>query len=295
MAQQAPNYLFGPNEYFAEYPELMDYDTREYKSHLVKKENHIVTLTFNRPQVKNAHDHAWEFIRILDCVKADKDANCLVVTGVGDAFHAGANIKGWSARQEGDRKVYEKDRSEMGGLGMGSYPMMRFMRDLHKPTIAMVNGAARGMGVDLALCCDLIVASEKATFGTAYILQGLTPADGSMWYITQRCGYGVAMDLCLTARVVDAQEALRLNLVNRVVPHDELAKVTYELADLIANKRSPMAVRLARNTIYQATTQSLLDNLDTGHSASVWTSTSPYSREAMKAWVEKRQPNFNNI
>lgn len=283
------------NEFFDQYPEFKNYDKQEYESHLVKKENHIVTLTFNRPEIRNAHADMWEVLHILDCVKADKDARVLVVTGAGTAFHGGANIKNWSARQEGDRDWYEMDRFQAAGLGRGSAPMMRYMHDLHKPSIAMVNGAARGMGVDWALACDLIIASDKATFGMAYILQGLCPADGGLWYLTRQCGYRVAMDLCLTGRVIDAEEALRLGMVNKVVPHDQLEKETYELADLLANKRSPMAVRLARHLIYQALSQSLLDNLDNTQVGFAWSAMSPYSREAMKAWNEKREPDFSKF
>ena len=173
--------------------------------------------------------------------------------------------------------------------------MMRYLYDLHKPSIAMVNGSARGMGVDWALACDLVVASERATFGMAYILQGLVAADGGPWYITRRCGYGVAMDLVLTGRVIDAEEALRLNMINKVVSHDQLEKETYALADLIANKRSPMAIKLARNGIYQAVNQTLLDNLDNIGVGFTWSGMSPFSREAMKAWVEKREPNFEDL
>lgn len=283
------------NLFFDQYPELKNYDQMQYESHLVKKENHIVTLTFNRPEIRNAHADMWEVLRILDCIKADNDARVLVVTGTGTAFHGGANIKNWSARQESDRSVYERDRFEAAGLGKGSVPMMRYLHDLHKPSIAMVNGAARGMGVDWALACDLIIASDKASFGMAYILQGLCPADGGLWYLARQCGYRVAMELCMTGRVIDAQEALRLNMVNKVVAHNQLEKETYELANLIANKRSPMAVRLARHIIYQALNQTLLDNLDSTAVGFSWTAMSPYSREAMKAWVEKREPDFDNL
>lgn len=281
--------------FFDEYPELKNYDKITYRSHLVKKEKHIVTLTFNRPEMRNAHMDQWEFIRILDCIKDDDDARLIVLTGAGTAFHAGANIKGWSARQEGDRREYERRNWLSGGLGFGSRPMMRYLYDLHKPSIAMVNGAARGMGVDWALACDLVIASEKASFGMAYILQGLCPADGGIWYLSRRCGYGVAMDLCLTGRVIDAEEALRLNVVNKVVPHDKLEEETYKLADLISNKRSPMAVRLARNAIYQSLNDTLLENLDGTGVGFHWTGMSPWSREAMKAWVEKRDPNFEDL
>ena len=146
--------------FFDEYPDLVNYDKIQYRSHLVKKENHIVTLTFNRPEIRNAHEDMWEVIRILDCVKADRDARLLVITGTGSAFHAGANIKQWSARQEGDRNEYEGMYWESGGLGTGSRPMMRYLYDLHKPSIAMVNGAARGMGFDWALACDLRVNAD---------------------------------------------------------------------------------------------------------------------------------------
>ncbi len=292
MTQQPPP---SPVDYFSAYPELQDYDKFEYKSHLVKKENHIVTITFNRPQIRNAHEDQWEMIRILECVKADKEARAVIITGAGKAFHAGANIKGWSARQEGDRTSYERYGFESAGLGGGSDPMMRFVREMHKPSIAMVNGAARGMGVDWALACDFVIASDQASFGLAYILQGLCPADGALWYITRQCGYRVAMDLCITGRVISAQEALDLHLINKVVPHEQLEKETYELADLIANKRSPMAVRLARHLIYQALNQSLLDNLDSTSVGFRWTAMSPYSREAMKAWVERRDPDFDRL
>jgi len=286
--------------FFDEYPELKDYDKKQYKSHLVKRENHIVTITFNRPEIRNASSgDMWEFIRILDCVKQDRDARALVITGAGTAFHAGANIKGWSAGQEGEaeggRREYESERWESAKLGFGSMPMMNIQYNMHKPSIAMVNGPARGMGFDHALTCDFVVASERASFAMSYIVQGLSPFDGGIWFLTRRCGYTVAMDLCITGRVVDAEEALRLNIVNKVVPHDKLEEETYKLADLVANHRSPLAVRMCRHYIYQALNQSFLDSLDDAHIGAQFSSISPHSKEAMKAWNEKREPDFEDV
>lgn len=278
-------------EFWDEFPENRDYREKKHKSHLLKVENHIATLTFNRPEVLNAHADTWEVMRILDCLKQDPDVRVLVITGTGRGFHAGANIKRWSAGRE-ERAARGETRRRGSGLGGGSRIMMGALYRLHKVSIAMVNGPAMGMGLDWALACDMRIASERAIFGCSYINQGLQPADGAVWYLPRLVGMGKAMELALTGKIIDAQEALRIGLVNQVVPHDELEKVTYELADLIANKKSPMAVQLTRNAIYLGLTEDLPQSLDSGGIGFSWSAGSEDSREAMRAWAEKREPRF---
>ena len=161
---------------------------------------------------------------------------------------------------------------------------------LKKPTIAMVNGLAIGEGADMALMCDMQVMSDQAFFQWAYILRGMVPMDGGMWLLPRIVGRAMAMELLLTGRRVYADEALKIGLVNRVVPHEKLREETMELAGQIAGGPRK-SVQLARYCIDAAANQTLRENLDLGMLCNELTIET--TQEGTKAWgEEKKKPDY---
>ena len=237
----------------------------------VKKKDRIALLTINQPETLNAmtgsptsygwqtYDGYWR--GLMQDLKYDPDVRVVVITGAGDkAFSSGANIKQWGAREAEMKRTGQMPR-ESTAIAEGTTMPYLYLRALQKPSIAMVNGLAVGMGADFALACDMRVASEKAWFQWAYILRGMVPMDGACWMLQRLVGQAKAMELLMTGDRVYADEALRLGIVNKVVPHEQLKEATMELANKIAN--GPLAaIQLVRYTVYAGEKQSFQENLD---------------------------------
>jgi enoyl-CoA hydratase/carnithine racemase len=241
----------------------------------VEKKDWIATLTINKPEIMNAlggsptytakegdiygpYDSYWR--TLMQDLKYDPEVRVVIITGTGDrAFSAGANVKLWGAREAEIRRTGKRPKQGTV-ITEGTTRPYIWLRELQKPSIAAVNGLAVGMGADLAIACDMRIASEKAWFQWAYILRGMVPMDGGCWLLTRLVGPAKAMELMLTGDRVYADEALRLGIVNQVVPHEQLMDATMELAQKIA-KGPWAAVQLARYTIYAGMTQSFTDNL----------------------------------
>ncbi|MDP1692720.1 MAG: enoyl-CoA hydratase-related protein [Burkholderiaceae bacterium] len=217
----------------------------------------IGTLTLNRPEQLNAFDlnmiEAWR--AALESAEADERVKVVVVTGAGRAFCAG-----------GDFEEMAKF-SEMDSLGRKNFLYRNVHRiplaleRMDKPIIAAINGAARGAGLDMALMCDLRVMAQSATLAETYINIGLIAGDAGSWFLPRLIGTARALELFWTGRVVGADEAERIGMVNRSVPDAELLKVTYELARTIAAKPQ-QAVRFFRRAVYQSQTMALATHLD---------------------------------
>ena len=175
----------------------------------------VATIAFNRPEVRNAIDDAMrgEFHAALERVANDEAVRAVVLTGKGPAFCAGGDIAGMQQRLKappGDVAFngWSRQRRTHQGVVM--------LHNLPKPTIAAVNGAAAGLGCDLALCCDFILASEAASFAMSFILRGLIPDGGGMYFLPRRVGLARAKELIFTGRRVDAKEALAIGLADRI-------------------------------------------------------------------------------
>jgi enoyl-CoA hydratase/carnithine racemase len=181
----------------------------------------VAVATLNRPDVRNAIDEGLraEFNEILDRVASDSAIKALVLTGAGSAFCSGGDISA----------MRERNSTAPGQLAGNGWLRQRRLHgmigDLHsleKPTIAAVNGAAAGLGCDMALCCDFIVASEKAFFVMSYVARGLIPDGGGLYFLPRRVGLPKAKELIFTARRVQSDEALRIGMCDRVVAPEEL-------------------------------------------------------------------------
>jgi len=246
----------------------------------------IATLTINRPKALNALNRAVleEIARVLRDVRHDSAVRVLIVTGAGDrAFVAGADI----AAMAGMSTVEGLEFTRLG------HRVMNTFEDLPIPVIAAVNGFALGGGLELALACDLIVASEKARFGQPEINLGIIPGFGGTQRLPHRIGHGRARELIMTGEMFDAPSALAWGLVSRVVAPDQLIAETRKLAEKIASK-SGFTLRQAKATLRAAATMEEDAGLRFEQNAFGALFGSADQAEGMKAFVEKREPKWQH-
>jgi enoyl-CoA hydratase/carnithine racemase len=249
-------------------------------------ENDCALITLNRPEAKNAFSS--EMIRLwgeyLEAAKKDDRVKVVIVTGKGDSFCSGGDIRDMA---EGKLRSWEMKKF----LWEGVHRIALALEDLDKPVIAAINGSAMGAGLDMALMCDLRVCSDKAKLAESYILLGLIPGDGGAYFLPRLVGVAKALELFLTGDVIGTEEALRLGIVNRVVPHDRLMEETAALAMKIASK-PPLAIRMMKRAVYQSQTSTLRAHLDyISSQVSLLTETEDHI-EAAKAFLERREPHF---
>lgn len=253
---------------------------------LYSMQKNIAVLTINRPDARNAFSP--EMIGMWrDYLKeaGDNDAvNVIVVTGTGDTFCSGGDIRDMA---EGKLRSWDMKRF----LWEGVHRIILTLEDIDKPVIAAINGAAMGAGMDMAIMCDIRVSSDRAKLGESYIQMGLVPGDGGAWFLPRLIGVSKALELFLTADVLDAGEALSLGIVNRVVPHENLMEETMKLASRIAQK-PPLAVKMMKRAVYQGTTSTLRSHLDYISSQMSLLSETYDHAEAARAFLEKRKPVF---
>jgi enoyl-CoA hydratase/carnithine racemase len=224
---------------------------------LYEKRDRIAYVTINRPEAKNAVDRethellwsTWEDFRDDDSV------DVAILTGSGDAFCAGADLKTYIPdwMDATPRRVRDNVATGLGGLTRG-------LHRIPKPTIAAVNGWALAGGLETALACDIRIASERAMFGSFEARRGYHHGDGGIVRLVNVCGAGVALEMLLTAEPIDAERALRCNLVSRVVPHDRLMDEAETVARQIL-RNSQIAVRSAKETILDVIGRPLDDQL----------------------------------
>jgi enoyl-CoA hydratase/carnithine racemase len=184
-------------------------------------EQGVATITLNRPEVRNAIDDAMrlELIEAIDTVGRDREARALVLTGAGRGFCAGGDVSAM-------RERLQAPAGEVAGNGWRrqrrTHHALTVLHEIEKPTIAAVNGAAVGLGCDLALCCDFIVASKSATLAMSYIQRGLIPDGGGLYFLPRRVGLVRAKELIFTGRTLSAAEALEIGMIDRVVAPEAL-------------------------------------------------------------------------
>ena len=199
---------------------------------------HIATIALNRPEVRNAPNREL-YARLEQAFRdahSDADVRCVVLTGEGSAFCSGDDVREimLAPNTGGEPPVRTRDPKPR------PTPAAMAVLECDKPVIAAVNGAAVGWGMDLALFCDIRIASDRAEFGELFIKRGLVSDIGGLWRLPQIVGPSKAAELLFTGDIIDADEAERIGLVSRVVPHDELMPAAMEMARKIAaNHRSP--------------------------------------------------------
>lgn len=250
----------------------------------VERADGVATVTMNRPDALNAFD-TEQLQTLLDVVRAlrdDRSVRCVILTGAGErAFAAGADIK----------EMAEKSSEEGLAFGRMGHAVANTLEGLPQPTIAAVNGFALGGGSEIALACDIRLAAETAVFAQPEVGLGITPGWGATQRLPRLVGPGVAADLIFTGRRVNADEALRIGLVNAVYPREQLMAEARGLAQAIA-RNSPAALAGAKQAMKLAlngdTPAGLAFELELfGRSFGT-----ADQREGMRAFVEKRPPTF---
>ena len=225
---------------------------------LFEKRNRIGYVTLNRPEALNAlddelNDALWD---VWADFSSDGSVDVAIVTGAGKAFCSGADLKSFVPKWE-HANMLDARKNAARGIGGG---ITRGQHRITKPVIAAINGYAIGGGFELALACDIRIASEKAKFGVFEVRQGLHQGDGGIVRLVAIAGVGTALDLTLTGREVSAEEAYRLGLVNKVVPHEELLTTAESWAQMIL-KNGQQAIRSAKETIHDVIGRPLDDAL----------------------------------
>jgi enoyl-CoA hydratase len=257
--------------------------TQSYETILVERRGSVAIITINRPEKRNALNIQTraEGAAILDEVRADDSVRVVVFTGAGDkAFIAGADIAEFRNRTAITQREVMLERGLFNAID--TFP---------KPVVAMINGYCLGGGCELALACDIRVASNKASFGQPEINLGIIPGGGGTQRLTRLVGEGKAMELILTGEIIDAQTAYALGLVNHVVPADQLETKTMAIANRIAEK-SPIALRLAKEAIKLASRSSLDEGLRREVDLFALCFSSEDKDEGVTAFLEKRKPEF---
>jgi enoyl-CoA hydratase/carnithine racemase len=248
-------------------------------------EDGVAVITLNRPEVRNAIDDEMrqDFVAMLDQVTRDSAIRALVLTGAGKAFCAGGDVRGMR-----ERMAAPSGQVAFNGWSrqQRTHHAIAALHNLSKPTIAAVNGAATGLGCDLALCCDFVMASESATFAMTYILRGLIPDGGGMYFLPRRVGLANAKELIYTGRTVSAQEAHALGMADRLAPPDELVRRACDWARTLS-AGSAAALALSKSVLNQTFELSAEQVFALGSQAQAICYTTEAHRDSVAAFLEK--------
>jgi enoyl-CoA hydratase len=257
--------------------------TQSYETLLVESRERVAIVTINRPEKRNALNIKTreEGAALLEDLRNDDSVGVVIITGAGDkAFIAGADIAEFAGRTALTQREVMTGRSLFNAID--TFP---------KPVIAMINGYCLGGGCELALACDIRVASETASFGQPEINLGIIPGGGGTQRLTRLVGEGKAMEMILTGEIIDAKTAFAIGLVNHVVPPDQLEAKTMEIANRIAEK-GPIAVRLAKEAVKLAWRANLDEGLRREIDLFALCFSTEDKDEGVKAFLEKRKPAF---
>lgn len=252
-----------------------------YEMILTETHGQVGLITFNRPQAMNALNNQLmrELMDALESFDENDEIGAMVITGNEKAFAAGADIK-----EMADKSIHQMmDTDHVAVFGR--------IRTIKKPVIAAVSGFALGGGCEVALSCDMIIASESARFGQPEITIGVIPGAGGTQRLTRAVGKAIAMEMILNNRTLTAQEALQHGLVNRLVPAGEYLNEALKLAEEIAS-RAPLAVHAAKRMINQSYERFLSDGLVQEKQVFYNLFGSQDQKEGMQAFVEKRKPEW---
>ena len=253
----------------------------KYETILVEKRERVALVRLNRPQAYNALNELLmsELMETLTMFDVDADVGAIVIAGDERAFAAGADIKVMA------------DASAVGMLQGSFVSKFDGISAVTKPLIAAVSGWCLGGGNELAMACDMIVASETARFGQPEINLGVIPGAGGTQRLTRAVGKALAMEMVLNNRTLTAEEALQYGLVNRVVPVDRFLDEALDLAEEIAS-RAPLALRLGKEAVNHAFESFLADGLADERRSFYFLFASSDQKEGMQAFIEKRDPEW---
>ena len=272
-----------------------------YEQILYEVEDPVATIRLNRPDRLNAWtDRMGEEVRhALAAAEADKSVVGIVLTGAGRGFCAGADLKNLQAISTGDRR--SRASSELAAdpgdpeMGDGFRKTYSYLMSIRKPIIAAINGPCAGMAMPIALFCDLRFAGESATFTTAFVRRGLIAEWGLAWTLPRLVGSAHALDLLLSGRKIDAREAERMGLVNRVLPDSELVRFCQDYVRELAASSSPASMMVMKRQVYQQLTRELGPSLDEAVKLMVESFDRPDFREGVTSFLERRPPKFPRV
>jgi enoyl-CoA hydratase len=257
----------------------------DFENIIYKKENGIARMIINRPEKRNALNRAarLEMATALEDTARDESIKVLVLAGAGEkAFVSGSDLNELSRF---DALAMEEFTSTIG---------QRFytrFEELHKPVIAMIDGLCLGGGLELALACDIRIASDKSRFGAPEMFIGLMPGSGGTQRLSRLIGIGRAKEMIYTGDMIDAAEAYRIGLVNRICPAEELESAVTDLAGRIAGNSS-LALKWAKKSINMGQETGLTAGLAYEALAEALLFTSEDKKEGLQAFFEKRKPQF---
>lgn len=259
-----------------------------YETILVETGEGIGTVTLSRPDVLNAFNDAMttELQGALKALERDGEVRALILTGAGRAFCAGQDLQSIKGKYAGTEPPHFGD-----DLRKRYHPIITRLRTTEKPIVAAVNGVAAGAGCSLALACDLIVASEKASFIEVFAKVGLVPDSGSTFFLPRLVGFAKAMELCLLAEPMEAQEALRIGLINKVVAPDQLLPAAREWAAKLASGPTK-AFGLAKRALNRSLANDLEAQLEYEAYCQEIAGRTQDHREGVLAFLEKRKPTY---
>jgi enoyl-CoA hydratase/carnithine racemase len=271
-----------------------------YQEILYSVADRVATITLNRPDKLNAWTAFMEqeVRRAVNDAEADENVRVIVLTGAGRGFCAGADmslLSNIAAKGVTDRErvlANTSDSAKRDGVRDDFQKKYSYFPSIQKPVIAAVNGPAVGLGFIISLYCDLRFASDAARFGTAFAKRGLIAEYGLAWLLPRLIGPANALDLLLSARIVDAGEALRMGLVNQVFPQDSFMDKVATYAKDLATSVSPRSMRVIKQQVYNAMFQSLSDAFDTAEKEMIESLQCEDFKEGVAHFVEKRAAHF---
>ncbi|BHH83089.1 crotonase [Desulforhopalus sp. 52FAK] len=253
---------------------------------IVEKDNQIATVTINRPKSLNAlnKETLEELVQCFKDISEDAETRVVIVTGSGEkSFIAGADISYMQSLNAHEAKVF-------GGLG---HLAMKTIEETPQPVIAAVNGFALGGGCELALACDMRLGSDNAKFGQPEVNLGVVPGFGGTQRLPRLIGKGLATELLFTGNIIDATEAERIGLINRVVAADNLMAECRKIAESICLK-GPISVRLCKEAVNNGIEMDLRRACSYEADLFALCFSGPEQKEGMSAFLEKRPPQFNS-
>ena len=266
---------------------------------LYEKKDHIAYLTLNRPEVYNAFSvpmlERWS--EALEDAQNSPEIRVIILRGKDKVFCTGGDVKAMLDNEgflghDQDKKYWGSTAlARKNALWKLIHKVPLLLESIDKPIIASIDGIALGAGLDMALMCDIRIASDTAKFSTGYVKMGLLPGDGGAYFLPRLVGVAKALELLLTGEFFDAEKALKYGVVNRVVAHSELENETLKLANSIADN-PPISIQIIKRAIYQSLDCSLRMHLDYICSQMAIVSELEDHKEGLNAFKEKRNPLF---
>lgn len=259
---------------------------------LVEKKDCIAKVTLNRPERLNAlaPEVADDLVSAITDVSKDDSVGVVIFTGAGRAFCSGGDIKTLAGGEE--KSAYSSEAIEEIRRGFEpAQAVILGIQRMEKPTIAMVNGAATGAGMDIAFACDMRIGGPATRFASSYIKIGLFPGWGGTWLLPRVIGLAKAAEMVMTGDAIEAEEALRIGALNKLVPAEQLETAVMELAKRLA-AGPPIALRLAKLNLYKGLEIDLETAMKFAAASETITLSSQDHREGAQAFREKRSPKY---